>query len=68
MIKESLLYERKNSKAICNICERHCIIDENSFGFCKTRKNIGGKIYTLKYGEISSLSVNPIEKKPLFHL
>ncbi|MEM2934991.1 MAG: AmmeMemoRadiSam system radical SAM enzyme [Candidatus Thermoplasmatota archaeon] len=52
---------------MCNICERHCIIDENSFGFCKTRKNIDGKIYTLKYGEISSISVNPIEKKPLFH-
>jgi pyruvate formate lyase activating enzyme len=36
-------------------------------GFCKTRKNIDGKIYTMTYGNISSVSANPIEKKPFFH-
>ena len=36
-------------------------------GWCRTRKNIGGTLYTLIYGDVSSLSANPIEKKPLYH-
>lgn len=67
MIKEALLQKIKNSKIICLTCERRCETEEGEFGFCKTRKNIGGKLYTLVYGEISSISANPIEKKPLYH-
>jgi pyruvate formate lyase activating enzyme len=44
-----------------------CEIPQEGFGFCKTRKNIGGKLYTLEYGDISSISANPIEQKPFFH-
>uniref|UniRef100_A0A7C4P088 AmmeMemoRadiSam system radical SAM enzyme n=1 Tax=Thermodesulfobacterium geofontis TaxID=1295609 RepID=A0A7C4P088_9BACT len=66
-IKEALLQERLNGEVKCLTCERKCIISEGATGFCKTRKNIGGKLYTLVYGEISSLSANPIEKKPLYH-
>jgi len=43
------------------------VIKEGGFGFCRTKKNIEGKIHTTVYGYISSLSRNPIEKKPLFH-
>jgi len=53
--------------ARCTTCMRMCKIPEGGVGFCKTRKNISGKIYTLIYGDISSMSVNPIEKKPFFH-
>jgi len=67
-IRETLLYERlRNNKVRCGICERRCMINEGKTGFCKTRKNINGKLYTLVYGDISSISANPIEKKPLFH-
>jgi pyruvate formate lyase activating enzyme len=66
-IKEALLQERLNGRIKCLTCERKCIIPEGATGFCKTRKNIDGKLYTLVYGEISSLSANPIEKKPLYH-
>ncbi|MCX8042394.1 MAG: AmmeMemoRadiSam system radical SAM enzyme [Thermodesulfobacteriaceae bacterium] len=66
-IKEALLQESLGKEAKCLTCERKCVIPEGAIGFCKTRKNIGGKIYTLVYGEISSLSANPIEKKPLYH-
>lgn len=51
----------------CLVCERYCLIKEGEKGHCKTRINENGIIYTLNYGNISSLSVNPIEKKPLFH-
>ncbi len=36
-------------------------------GVCRVRKNIGGKLYTLIYGSVSSMAIDPIEKKPLFH-
>ncbi|MDI6825747.1 MAG: AmmeMemoRadiSam system radical SAM enzyme [Candidatus Aenigmarchaeota archaeon] len=67
-IKEALLYGKlKNKKVRCNTCNRRCIILPGKLGFCKTRENKDGKLYTLEYGLISSINVNPIEKKPLFH-
>ena len=67
-VKEALLYEKlKDKKVRCNTCNRRCVIAQNKLGFCKTRENRNGRLYTLEYGLISSISVNPIEKKPLFH-
>jgi len=67
-MKEALLYEKLNDKKVrCNTCNRRCVIPENKVGFCKTRENRNGKLYTLEYGLISSINVNPVEKKPLFH-
>lgn len=66
-IREALLYESLGDKVECRTCERHCLIPEGETGFCATRKNTGGRLYTLEYGEISSISANPIEKKPFFH-
>ncbi len=40
---------------------------ERQKGWCHTRINEGGRLYSLIYGEVSSLSVNPAEKKPVFH-
>jgi pyruvate formate lyase activating enzyme len=68
MKREAILYERRKDDAVqCNICQRRCLIANGSTGFCMTRKNRNGKLYSLIYGEISSLSVNPIEKKPVYH-
>ncbi len=67
-LREALLAEEaENGKIRCLTCMRRCVIPEGGLGFCKTRKNIDGKLFTLIYGDISSLSANPIEKKPLFH-
>jgi len=66
-IREALLYESLGDRVQCNTCERHCLISEGETGFCATRKNIDGQLYTLVYGDISSISANPIEKKPFFH-
>jgi pyruvate formate lyase activating enzyme len=62
-----LLQKRKNSTVQCSICERKCKIAEGKFGYCRTRVNQGGKIYTTVYGLIPAISSNPIEKKPLYH-
>jgi len=66
-IRKALLYESLGDKVQCHTCERCCLISEGEVGFCATRKNIGGQLYTLEYGDISSNSANPIEKKPFFH-
>lgn len=67
-VKEALLYERLEGEEVrCKTCERFCKISNGEVGFCKTRKNIEAKLYTIEYGNISSISANPIEKKPFFH-
>jgi len=54
-------------KVRCNVCPHRCVLTDGSTGFCGTRINRGGKLYTLIYGEVSAISIDPIEKKPLFH-
>lgn len=67
-VKWALLQEQlPGKKARCGLCERRCEIADGSTGFCRTRKNIEGNLYTLVYGDISSISANPIEKKPFYH-
>jgi len=67
-VRESPLYERLTTDRVrCGVCERRCLIPKDGTGFCRTRRNIEGKLYTVVYGDISSISANPIEKKPFFH-
>jgi pyruvate formate lyase activating enzyme len=57
----------EDGKVKCHVCNRECTIPEGKYGFCRTRQNKDGKLYTLIYGVVSSASVDPIEKKPLYH-
>lgn len=66
--KEAFFYEKlPDGRVHCFLCPWHCSIAPDHGGFCGVRKNIEGKLYTLIYGKVSSLAVDPIEKKPLFH-
>jgi len=70
MKKEALFYEKLDQNRVhCFLCPHHCRIPPDGRGICGVRKNIGGALYSLNYGEISSIGVDPIEKKPLhrFH-
>ena len=51
--------------AVCNVCYRHCVIKEGEYGFCKVRTTLNGKIVPANYGQITSMALDPIEKKPL---
>ncbi len=67
-VREAFFYERaKTGKVQCTLCERRCEIAEGQTGFCKTRKNIRGTLFTLVYGDISAIESRPIEIKPFFH-
>ena len=49
----------------CNVCLRGCEIPEGGVGFCGARTNVDGRITAFNYGMVSSLALDPIEKKPL---
>lgn len=67
-MKEAMFYEKLDAKKVrCFLCAHHCIIKENKRGICYVRKNIDGTLYSLVYGKVISMNVDPIEKKPLFH-
>lgn len=51
----------------CGLCPHRCRIPEGKRGVCGVRENRGGELYTLIYGKVSSVAVDPIEKKPLYH-
>ena len=68
MKKEGLLFENlEENKVRCNTCQRRCKVAEGQTGWCRTRVNDRGVLYSTVYGEVSSISINPIEKKPVFH-
>ena len=52
-------------KAVCGICPRRCALNEGQIGFCHARANRAGKIVCENYGRVTSLALDPIEKKPL---
>ncbi len=56
-------------KIPCELCFRRCELAEGQTGFCRARGNRGGTIVPINYGKITSLALDPIEKKPLrrFH-
>ncbi|MBE0415432.1 MAG: AmmeMemoRadiSam system radical SAM enzyme [Dehalococcoidia bacterium] len=65
---ESLLYEKlPGSRVKCHTCQWRCTISPGKLGVCKMHRNLDGILYGLNYAEVSSVAVDPIEKKPLFH-
>jgi len=51
----------------CLLCPRYCIITEGKRGFCRKRRNLGGELYTENYALTTSINLDPMEKKPLYH-
>ena len=52
----------------CRLCPNSCRLPEGQIGLCRVRKNVGGKLYSLSYGQLAAVHVDPIEKKPFFHV
>jgi hypothetical protein len=57
MRKEAILYEGVDDRLRCLVCNRKCLIPEGGRGYCLTRENRDGRIYSLTYGEVSSAAV-----------
>lgn len=69
---EAQFYETTENKVKCSLCPHGCVLTEGKCGICRVReagRNENGDLilYTLNYGELSSLAMDPIEKKPLIN-
>jgi pyruvate formate lyase activating enzyme len=58
-------YEVLGNKIHCFLCPHNCVIKNGHIGKCNVRTHEDGVLYTMNYGEITSMSLDPIEKKPL---
>ncbi len=67
-MKEAVYYEKLDNGSVrCMLCPHRCFLQPGKTGVCRARRNIGGTLYSLNYGYASSLALDPVEKKPLYH-
>ncbi|MEW6615049.1 MAG: AmmeMemoRadiSam system radical SAM enzyme [Thermodesulfobacteriota bacterium] len=68
-MKEAMLYDKlRDGKVKCNLCNHRCAIAPLKRGVCGVRENREGILYSLVYNKAISRNIDPIEKKPIFHL
>ncbi len=68
-MKEAMIYEKLGNRDVkCHLCAHHCLIHHDKRGLCAVRENQDGTLYSLVYGKVISMNIDPIEKKPLFHV
>jgi len=69
MIREAMLYGKLAEHIVhCNLCAHQCIVKPDRRGICGVRENRDGVLYSLVYGTLIAEHVDPIEKKPFFHV
>ena len=67
-MQEASFYERRDRQVVkCFLCPHYCTLIDGERGRCKARINRRGILYSECYGLASSLSIDPVEKKPLYH-
>ena len=67
-VREARYYRQlDNEKVQCLLCPKKCVTGNGKRGVCRVRENQAGSYKTLVYGRLTSMNLDPIEKKPLFH-
>ncbi|MDP3387854.1 MAG: AmmeMemoRadiSam system radical SAM enzyme [Eubacteriales bacterium] len=66
-MKTALYWEKEKDSIRCQLCPHLCLIADGKAGRCRERKNVDGTLYAMNYGVITSVGLDPIEKKPLYH-
>ncbi|MFK2823072.1 AmmeMemoRadiSam system radical SAM enzyme [Arcobacter sp. YIC-80] len=61
-------YKKQNDRLVCQLCSYYCKLKPNQTGICGVNKNTGDKIECLVYGYPAAMNIDPIEKKPLYHV
>jgi pyruvate formate lyase activating enzyme len=57
-----------NGDVRCDLCPRRCRIEAGGRGLCGVRENAHGTLHTVAYGNPCALNIDPIEKKPFYHV
>lgn len=63
----AMFQEPSLKRVWCKTCPNECYIGENGVGICGSRKNFGGMLYSIAYGNPCAVHIDPVEKKPLYH-
>ena len=67
--REALYYTKIDDETVqCELCPHRCLLRNGMRGFCRVRQAENGKLYTLVYGNPCSYHIDPIEKKPVYHM
>ncbi len=67
-MKEARFWESKDAGTVqCHLCPHNCLIKDGNHGVCRIRDNKGGTLYAREYGNVVSVGIDPMEKKPLYH-
>lgn len=67
-MKQAMFYEKLDKSTVhCSLCPHGCILLPDATGVCRARRNTGGELHSLNYARVASISLDPIEKKPLYH-
>jgi pyruvate formate lyase activating enzyme len=66
--REAMFWKRTDSGIMCLLCPNYCFLTEGARGKCRVRINKDNILYTLVYGQPAALHIDPIEKKPVFHM
>lgn len=64
---EAKYYAIEENNIECQMCPHYCKVVPGKYGICRGRKNENGKFWATNYGETTSVAIDPIEKKPLYH-
>lgn len=65
----TILAEPQSDGAVrCNVCAHRCLVRPGRLGICGVRENRDGTLFSTVYGQVVAANLDPIEKKPLFHV
>ena len=67
MIEAKYYKKLPSGKVQCLLCPHYCVIPQGEIGICRGKENINGKLFAINYGKTVTVSIDPIEKKPLYH-
>ncbi len=69
VLREADFYEKLDRNRVrCTLCPHRCVVSDGQRGRCRVRENRHGNYYSLVYGRPSAIHLDPIEKKPFFHV
>jgi pyruvate formate lyase activating enzyme len=65
-MKEAYYYAKvEDGKVQCALCPHCCNLKIGQYGICNSRKNVDGVLIATSYGNLCSIGIDPVEKKPL---
>ena len=66
-MRTAALWHVEDGRIRCALCPWRCLIADGHSGVCGVRRVVAGALEATTYGMVSSVAVDPIEKKPVFH-